>query len=248
MDADDISLPHRLKLQVDFMEENPGLTIAGSWFSIYKNSRDITPPILHNDIALALIDYSPIGHPTTIINRNHWVNANLKYSSEYPHAEDYHCWINALIQNCKLENIPEILLLYREHIHQISFSKSEIQLQSVRLIKIKYLNYLLRNSKTIEKEILIKLFLNEILSLEDYKDLVQLGNMHFDSNIIDVQKFNTLIYNKTKASVINIYVKIIQPSLSVLFFSINDSLFYKHLSFAQRFLFPFKLIKKIIFG
>ncbi len=42
MDADDISLPDRLELQVKYMEENPGIGISGTQARIFGDTKKFT--------------------------------------------------------------------------------------------------------------------------------------------------------------------------------------------------------------
>lgn len=50
MDADDISFPKRLEIQIKFMKKNPHIGIAGSWAKIIIGNKKInkySKPISH---------------------------------------------------------------------------------------------------------------------------------------------------------------------------------------------------------
>jgi len=125
MDADDISLPERLKKQVDFMEEYQGIGVCGTWLKTTgsKKNNIRKSPINHEEICAYMFWDSPIWHPTAMIRKEVLTDNNLYYDESISRAQDYKLWID--ISNItKLANIPEVLLLYRIHNKQISKLKN----------------------------------------------------------------------------------------------------------------------------
>ena len=117
MDADDISLPRRISVQVDFMDSRSELGAAGTWIrhfdetgrkDVFRYSTD--PKIIRCEV---LFD-SPLGHPTVIIRKNLFQSKGLKYDETFPYAQDYDLWSRATEQ-VSLSNIPRVLLLYRKY-------------------------------------------------------------------------------------------------------------------------------------
>ena len=150
MDADDISSPNRIEKQLHFMLAS-GVDICGTWFTLFKDNicGDIVKhKIGHYEIKFDLIYNSSLGHPTVAFNRNildTYLNINQFYSEDFPHAEDYELWTR-LIFDCKFDNFPNSLLLYRVHSTQVSSVKSDEQVQLSDLIKTTYLNRLFPNN------------------------------------------------------------------------------------------------------
>lgn len=124
MDADDVSLPQRLQCQIDFMKENPQVTICGSDTDLIDKEGSI---IGHRDtkkgdqcikIALFLGETS-LAHPAVAI-RNVVLETNqIQYSEHYPYAEDYELWCRCSTFST-YENIPKTLLQYRHHNESVS--------------------------------------------------------------------------------------------------------------------------------
>jgi glycosyltransferase involved in cell wall biosynthesis len=119
MDADDISRTDRLEMQVSFMDSNPEIGLAGSWVNYFGTKNGlIKTPVSHNDILWTLLSGSAIFHPSVIMRMSIIRNFNIRYSSQYLHAEDFALWVD-LSMKTQLANIPEPLLSYR-------FSKSSV--------------------------------------------------------------------------------------------------------------------------
>lgn len=74
-DSDDISLPNRLNLQVQFMEENPDHVLVGTFsylFNLDSGEKKLhnTRPLNDYEIKKALTKHQPIQHVTTMIRRD----------------------------------------------------------------------------------------------------------------------------------------------------------------------------------
>ena len=135
MDADDICLPQRLEKQVELMEAKPEVIVCGSWVEIFGAESSVFQyPETHEEIETTMLFYSAISHPASIwrleiIRRN-----NLKISSNYVHAEDYHFWIQCQ-QFGNFYNLQEVLLRYRVHEDQMGFVDPSHNLCSTARIK-----------------------------------------------------------------------------------------------------------------
>ena len=70
LDADDISLPHRIKKQVEFMEANPSVDVCGSWVEIFGEFNDnfiCKFPTNDKQLKTKLLFSVPFAHPSVII-------------------------------------------------------------------------------------------------------------------------------------------------------------------------------------
>lgn len=124
MDADDVSLPQRLQCQIDFMRENPQISVCGSDTDLIDQDGNI---IGHRDtkkgdqrikIALFLGETS-LAHPAVAIRTEALKTHRIQYSEQYPYAEDYELWCRCSTFST-YENIPEALLQYRHHNESVS--------------------------------------------------------------------------------------------------------------------------------
>lgn len=143
MDCDDISLPDRLAKQVAFMDENPDIGICGTWVkTIGEVEGDVWRyPSDHDTIKCMLLFGSVLAHPSVMMRREMLRNHNLKYDSNYTHAEDFQLWRRAS-QLFLTANIGEILVLYRITSNSVSRYNREAQLKTLRQIDSEAIGYL----------------------------------------------------------------------------------------------------------
>jgi glycosyltransferase involved in cell wall biosynthesis len=137
MDADDISLPHRLAIQTQFMEQHPDIGLMGSWIRYFGgNSHAILRrPLTHDDIkAFSLFD-TPFAHPTVIFRRDLFTRHALRFDGSYFPTEDYELWTRAL-QHITTANLPQVLLRYRVHGNSLTGADwSTMDDQAIRVIQ-----------------------------------------------------------------------------------------------------------------
>lgn len=143
MDADDISLPKRLEIQVRFMDKHTKIGIAGSWVKIFgekiKNLIKTYPSNTEN-IKAVLLFKNAISHPTVIIRKVMFDKYNLKYNENLNSSQDYELWTKA-IKYFPIVNIKQVLLLYRIHNDGITQKKkSEQQKNSIKIKTNQLLN------------------------------------------------------------------------------------------------------------
>jgi len=114
MDTDDISLPERFKVQVDYMKDNPDVDVLGSSLLEFENTPDNI--IAEKKAPVRNIeDYikfrNPMNHPTVIFRRSKVLSAgNYKEINLF---EDYYLWARMFTKGYKLANIESPLLYFR---------------------------------------------------------------------------------------------------------------------------------------
>ena len=143
LDHDDLMLPHRLKVQYEFMEEHPDVIACGGYmhaFGMYsylmKESLD------YADIATDAIYRCPMLNPTGFIWRSVLQSHNLRYSDGYSFSADFKLWTD-LIQVGKVVNIPEVLTLYRTYPEQTSLKYLSESQEGANKIRIEMIEYFL---------------------------------------------------------------------------------------------------------
>lgn len=124
MDSDDISLPHRLAIQVDYMDKNPNVGVAGC-----RVERFYDDDILKHDFPPSEEDFyqckadlllaTCVAHPATIIRKSVLDKHNLRYDDFFRGMEDYQLWWK-ISQHTFITNIPRVLLKYRIHKGQVT--------------------------------------------------------------------------------------------------------------------------------
>lgn len=142
MDADDISLPWRIRRQVDFMERHPTVAASGTGVLPFQNRpfRIGVPALFPEDsqgIHTRLMFNPPIMHPTAIIRRE-IVDTEEFYDSTMPEAQDYALWTR-LARRHRLSNISDICLFYRRSSGSISQSRRAQQQARARELRLENL-------------------------------------------------------------------------------------------------------------
>jgi len=136
MDNDDIAYDNRLSMQVDFMDNNPTVGVCGTAFKIF-GSRTVVAnmPTDDDSIRKYMLSYNPFGHPTVLMRKAVIDAYALRYRQDYLSAEDYRMWYD-FSKVSILRNLPDVLLYYRTHDKQMSFSMSEKQRSNADKVRI----------------------------------------------------------------------------------------------------------------
>ena len=117
MDADDISLPRRLELQVRFMDTHPNVAMSGCYAKCFgESNRILTAPRSDRAIKALLFFRKEFVQPAVIFRRE---TIKEKYPATAS-AEDVHFCIAAALKY-KAANLPKILYRYRVHDDSITF-------------------------------------------------------------------------------------------------------------------------------
>lgn len=124
MDGDDICCTERIETQIRYLEENPEIDILGSnIFLIDRKNRPqgkLPEPPRHSiNHKILLSRQNTLAHPTTVFRKER-IGENLKYSNDFPHAEDYELWLRLNSIGYKSANLKNYLLHYRIHPNSLS--------------------------------------------------------------------------------------------------------------------------------
>lgn len=115
MDSDDISRKDRFEKQIRYIEQNPNIDILGGYLQEKdaKMSRKVSVkkvPVTKKEIYKNIGKECPFNHSTVILKKSAVITAQ-NYKTEL--IEDYGLWIRMYLNNCYMENLPEILVDYR---------------------------------------------------------------------------------------------------------------------------------------
>lgn len=150
MDADDIALPERLKVQLSFMEAHAEVAACGMAIRKFRGQFPIfwmteRFPETERGVATRLLFNPPLMHPTTMI-RSCILRGLGGYDAEYESAEDYELWsrISALH---RITNLPQVGLYYRRSGGSISENRAQYQHRVASKVRYRNLVKLLGPSK-----------------------------------------------------------------------------------------------------
>lgn len=123
MDADDLALPDRFAKQVAFLDSNDTVGVLGSWVLIVneggtpKHVR--TYPVDSDELAWTVRLACPLAHAAVMIRRDLLRTVTGPYRESARYAEDFDLWAR-LADQTRLANLPEALLVRREHPGNVS--------------------------------------------------------------------------------------------------------------------------------
>ena len=117
MDSDDIAVPSRFELQINYLKKNPSVSIVGGLteeFNIVPKDmhRIREVPINHTEIIKMLKKRNPMNHPSVIYNKKAFDRIG-GYSTDYGKMEDYKLWVDFSINNYVFANIDSVLVNMR---------------------------------------------------------------------------------------------------------------------------------------
>lgn len=134
MDADDISLPDRLQLQWNFMEQHPDVAVCGMQLIDLEERQALARvPVRPDMVSAALLFSCALAHPTVMIRRAVTAALPMAYDQGYPHAEDYALWAQISVSH-RLANLKAAGVRYRLHAEQVSRKYSAVQQAGIRKI------------------------------------------------------------------------------------------------------------------
>jgi glycosyltransferase involved in cell wall biosynthesis len=156
MDADDVMLPNRLRLQLDYMNAHPEVDLLGAGMQFFGKNDFLYRPVA-GDVSLRdMLHGSRIAHPTVMIRMERMHKLPEFYRREYMYAEDYDLWLRMLDAGLVLRNIPDTVLRYRASEEQTTIVHRQEASEAVERIKARY-----QSSLTV-----IISFLNEGIEVE----------------------------------------------------------------------------------
>lgn len=140
-DADDMSEPHRLERQAEFMDLEPDCLVVGSYFTRIDHASEYVgqsqPPIEHDDILTCLVAGNAFAHGAVMFRRL----VDQGYDENLPYAQDYEMWVR-LARIGRLANMPEFLYKCRDHVERVSNVYREEQDHCAREVAAKHIQYM----------------------------------------------------------------------------------------------------------
>ena len=124
MDSDDISMPDRLHVQINYLEKYKNIDVLGSAIkTIDENDNELKSiffPDNYSDIIDRMDLTSPIANPSAMIKKSVFEDIGDLDTNTDP-ADDYDFLVKAVVNKKIITNINQILLKYR--LHQENLSK-----------------------------------------------------------------------------------------------------------------------------
>ncbi len=157
MDADDISLPHRLKVQKKFLDEHPDIDAVGSQWEIIDETGKVigidTHPTDPKLVYSLMYSYYSLLNSTTMIRRDAIQSVNGYFEDKTGIAEDYDLFMRMQMNGARFINLPNVLFQWRMNPNSITHSKKIPQTRSVIKIRNAGFSSLLKSNPDLAKNI-----------------------------------------------------------------------------------------------
>lgn len=140
MDSDDISLPQRLQVQVDYLDKHTDVDLVSVGMRLFGAKegtwiREINP----EKVKIEAMFHSPVLHASSVWRKDAFEKQGLRFRQEMVPAEDYDLWTRAMLKGLKLVNLPEVLYEYRIHEAQATVQTDKTAAKSLE-VQMAYLH------------------------------------------------------------------------------------------------------------
>jgi glycosyltransferase involved in cell wall biosynthesis len=225
MDQDDISMPERLKKQVEFMDECPNIGVCGSWIQYFGKYNYLTPLELDDDsIKIKLLTNQNLAHPSVMIRKSTLVKYQLNYDPTFTVAMDYDLWVR-MFEYCSFANLPESLLKYRTHNNQtsnISSGTSYSEMIRVLALLLEKMDFRFnRYDLSMHYKIVTGTSLDSLNKYKVFKYLIRLRSQNRHNEMFNTGAFNRFIRLNWRRFMLENDQKMIYR-LSLIFFFRNE--------------------------
>lgn len=119
MDSDDLSMPERLQVQVDYLKTYPEVDLVSVGMRLFGAKEEVWIREQNPEkVKINALFHSPILHASSMWRKDRFEEKGLRFRQEMVPAEDYDLWARALVKGLTLVNLPEVLYQYRIYPNQ----------------------------------------------------------------------------------------------------------------------------------
>lgn len=151
MDADDIAFPERLEKQFNYLETHPDLLAVGSDFVFFPDYHRAGVLINYETLLIAFLNNNRVLHPSLMIRSETMIKLG-GYNEKYVYSSDYDLLCKILLKG-KVENMPDVLMMYRWHKSQISQLHKIEQAKYAYAVRCQYHKAFINCYKTSEQSL-----------------------------------------------------------------------------------------------
>ena len=222
MDADDVSHPDRLLIQVDFLDHNQDYGLVGTGVNLLNSDKkQLLYHTDHASLKFALAFYCPFIHPSIMIRRDVLEGMDVVFDNQYLHAEDCELWTRLAFKT-KMANIPEYLLDYRIHDAQISSQHSDFQTDLATKIRRKYLSEFFGDAVN-DYDYVFKLNIEKYTFKEKYNQIKTLFDKDRKQSVFGGDNLNRFLIKLWK----DLYIESEKLTLKEYFYFVSSSITFR---------------------
>ena len=215
-DSDDVYEKDRFKLQVEYLNSHPNISVLGGAYKFSnKLNKVIKPKTNVEDLKIELLFNSPFANPIIMLRKNSLIDNNFYFPENLKFAEDYYLWIKLLFAKYEMTNLDEVLMIYTRRSGQLSKQNTEKQKHSLEFVFKTIFENLQIDYTADDIESYYKIAINDFKNIKQ-TDIEQLFNKIIEANdiknIFDNQKlkekFNYILiqYNKINSRIFKLKI------------------------------------------
>lgn len=116
MDSDDVSVPDRFEKQLKYMKKHKDVSVLGGFIGEFKDDKNKierikTMPCTYEEVRKYAKFRNPINHMTVCFRKKDVLEVGNYQPLFY--LEDHYLWARLLVNNKKIENLPNVLVYAR---------------------------------------------------------------------------------------------------------------------------------------
>lgn len=141
-DADDISLPKRIELQVEYLERHPGVGVVGGFIRFFDEQGDGKTRRYaekDKDLRSSIFKYNPVAQPAAMYRAECFANVG-GFNSDYRVSEDLEMLFRTGTRY-EFANIQKVIVKYRQYQGSLTASKLREMEQVALAIRKAYKNH-----------------------------------------------------------------------------------------------------------
>jgi len=145
-DADDVSLPNRLRRQVEWLDTNSSIGLLGTGYHVIDTQGEViaTERLPCSDVVLrwTSLFHNPLCH-TSVMARRVLLNSVGGYDEQWRYGQDYELWTR-MLDVSRVGNLNAVLVSYRSHPHAVSAQQARMQQNAADIIAARQIGRLLQ--------------------------------------------------------------------------------------------------------
>lgn len=139
MDSDDLSMPDRLQIQLDYLASHPDVDLVSAGMQLFGAKDEVWIREQNPEkVKIEALFHSPILHASSMWRRMRFEDNDLRFRQEMVPSEDYDLWTRAMVKGLKLVNLRQVLYRYRIHQAQAT-TRTDLTAEKDRLVQQNYL-------------------------------------------------------------------------------------------------------------
>ncbi len=152
MDSDDIAMPDRFEIEINYLDNNPDVGVVGGWHECFGACDK--PWVRQYPLRVSLLDMlalgAPMSHPTAMLRASVLRDNNIKYNPNFPYAEDFEFWAH-VVKHTLVHNLPIVMLRYRIHDTNVSVVAHKTQTENANIVRNAIIGHLTHSDAVARK-------------------------------------------------------------------------------------------------